>query len=354
MANLATCVDCASNPSSHTIRRRPLCSPCLQRFVSSKVLKRMESFRPQNQKSKSASTKKPRLLVPLSGWISSLTLLAVLVAQIRRQMEKTGRTAYEILGMHASIDDGRNVDVWWEKLKLEFPECEFISPISLSMVFRRDKTIESDLALIGMERSPDEADDAFMTRMFASARSATARTELKEIMLKRLVAATARENDCESVLWGHSDSKLAATTLSLVAKGRGTAVSTELADGSILWDTAFNYPLRDLFTPELDMYLQCTSEGVRTCVLGGAGDVDVPMSLKATSIDALLSTYITGQGEKYPSIMANVVRTAGKLQAPEIPENERCKICAGHITDTLGQDQSLCYGCKRMMQDIKP
>lgn len=359
-----TCVDCTLNPSTTTIRRRPLCPTCLVRFISSKILKRLDSVRPrvQNQGAKIAP-ERPRLLVPLSGETSSTALLGVLVAHIRRQIEKTGRTGYQIVGCHVGMDMSEGVAEWWSKVTETFPECEFLPVVRLTDVLTLDLDIIRDLSLVDLEKTADEDADDFLLRMFTSARSATARLELREILLKRLIAAMAKKHDCESVLWGHSDTKLAATILSLVAKGRGSNVASELADGSVLWGMKFNYPCRDLYKGELEVYLDCVGGEIKGCLLqaessrgvSGEASMDKPVvSLKGMSIDELLGTYIGREGEKYPGIMANVVRTSGKLIAPEAVDGLSCRLCAGQIESETGQqEQLICYGCQRMKQDIR-
>lgn len=354
------CLDCSVNPATHTIRRRTLCSSCLQRFVSSKILKRLETTRPRTQKS--SSTTKPTFLIPLSGGVSSVTLLSVLCAHIRRQNEKTGRTGYDVVACHVDLSGDAGQAAWWTKLKEVFPECEFLPVLALNRVFTEDATILNDLSLLGLKRAEDENEEDFLVHIFTSARSATSRSDLRELLLRRLVVAMAKQRDCDGILWGHSDTKLAATTLSLVAKGRGGSVSGELADGSVLWDMRFAYPSRDLYKAELRMYLDCESEDTVEYILGtereegdrGQQNGNEPVvSLKGMSIDDLLGIYIGREGEKYPGIMANVVRTSGKLVAPNATDDKRCRLCAAEVERGGDHERSLCYGCERMKQDIK-
>lgn len=353
------CLDCTTNPATHTIRRRCLCPTCLQRFVASKILKRLEGINPRSNH-KTKTNAKPSFLVPISGGVSSVTLLAVLCAHLRRQTEKTGRTAYDLVAFHVDVDDdggaGRRSERW-SNLEHEFPECQLLTPLGLSQVFTVDSNVYRDLSSLGLEQQEAEGDVNFLIRLFTSARSATARSELREILLKRLVVAVAKQHDCDGILWGHSDTKLAAMTLSLVAKGRGASVASEMADGSILWDLKFAYPSRDLYKAELQMYLDCEPGNTLGHVLetekAQQSAQDPVASLRGISIDDLLSNYIGKEGEKYPSIMTNVVRTSGKLVASNEPGNQTCRLCAAQVNRDGDGEQLLCYGCQRMKQDIK-
>ncbi|KAK5092672.1 Cytoplasmic tRNA 2-thiolation protein 2 [Exophiala xenobiotica] len=344
------CVDCHSNPSSLEIRKRCLCHGCFRKYVASKILKRMETYRFKNQ----VGNAKKRLLLPVSGGVSSLVLLEVLDAQIKKQLDQQGRTAYDLVLVHvASQESDRDEgEKWCSSLRSCFELHTYLPVVRLSDVFEVDGQVEAALQLLGLTRQESETDGHFLVRVFTSARSATARSDLRELLLKRLIVATAKAQNCDGVIWGHSDSSLAAKALSEVAKGRGGSVPNELADGPSPWGLNFNYPLRDLFKTELQLYLGTSAESVRGCLLEHKENEDTPVSLRSTSIDTLLSTYITSQGQKYPSVMANVVRTASKLQAQGTAVGPGCRLCVMPIT-TGSETHELCYGCERMKQDIR-
>ncbi|KAJ9652003.1 Cytoplasmic tRNA 2-thiolation protein 2 [Neophaeococcomyces mojaviensis] len=352
-SSTSLCVDCQTFPSQVAIRKRRLCHDCFHKFVSSKVLKRMETYRFKNQ----VGNQKKRLLLPLSGGVSSLVLLQILDAQIKRQLSQQNRTAYDLVVCHVSPPDmngtnsGGETTEWWKRVQEVFDLHTYPFVTALLDVTQHDHRIEDDLALLGVNRHEEEDNRAFVERVLTSARTATSRADLHSLLLRRLIVSIAKQQDCESIIWGHSDSQLAAQALASVAKGRGGATPNELADGPSPWGLNFNYPLRDLFRTELQLYLETLPSEFRGCLLEEKVEVETPVSLRATSIDALLSTYITGQGEKYPSIMANVVRTASKLQVPSAVDGQMCRLCAMPVVG--GDEQKLCYGCERMKQDIK-
>ena len=190
--------------------------------------------------------------------------------------------------------------------------------------------------------------------IMASTSSVTTRTDLVELLLRRLLVSLAKQHGCESILWGHSDSKLAARALADVAKGRGGSVPAGISDGFSPTGVNFNHPMRDLFKSELELYASVLPEPVEYMPEMDSGPA---RSIRNTSIDDLLSNYIMSQGEKYPSIMANVVRTASKLQAPTIvSESIVCPVCNDQIQSREGendQNKTLCYGCDRMKKDIR-
>jgi cytoplasmic tRNA 2-thiolation protein 2 len=93
------------------------------------------------------------------------------------------------------------------------------------------------------------------------------------------------------------------------------------------------------------------------------------------SIDKLISQYVETQGEKYPGVMANIVRTIDKLQAPFSDAGVKCVVCGLPVNyDREGLSDSkvgegypyiptevenrftprpTCYGCSRSFLDIE-
>lgn len=352
------CADCHENDGIHEIRKRHLCSDCFSRYVNSKILKRMESYRIKNQ----SNEEKKRLFLPLSGGISSLVLLSVLDAQLQKQTSKQGRTAYDLVISHISDPTTQATDTeWYTRLSSRYSTHTFLPPSPIYTAFINDPIIESALANLNITRRTSISDQDFYTHIISAATTPTTRNDLATLIRTRLITSLAHQHSCTSILYAHSDTRLASLSLSAVAKGRGGAVPSTIADGySAAHDINLNYPCRDLFRTELELYGSLLPEpllGVDKMQDAGQGQAGrVITSMRSTSIDELLAGYITSQGEKYPSIMANVVRTAGKLQREETGvehEARYCVLCRGLVVGNQEQGDVLCYGCVRMKQDIR-
>ncbi|KAH0844432.1 hypothetical protein AYO21_00900 [Fonsecaea monophora] len=350
------CVDCQEHPASLDIRHRRLCATCFIRYVNSKILKRMESYRFKNL----TGDQKRRLFLPISGGVSSLVLLQVLDAQLRKQVENRNRTAYGLIIARVVLPDTETrteVEEHYQAVRSRFPLHDFLPLFYLHDVFRLDEKIDRSLTHLGIDRHEGEENETFLHRVLSASTSVTARADLISILLRRLLVSIAKQQSCEAVLWGHSDSRLAALALADVAKGRGGSVSSTIADGLSVYGVNFNYPSRDLFKVELQTYAQVLSNPL---VVESRDEITdrQPSTIRNTSIDDLLSNYITGQGVKYPGIMANVVRTASKLQVKTANhETKTCPVCGmpaiTHHESSL-ENTVLCYGCARVKQDIKP
>jgi len=349
----AVCVECRDHDGDFNIRNRRLCSECFSRYLNSKVLKRMESYRFRTL----GGDQKCRLLLPLSGGISSLVLLQVLDAQLQRQIAKRNMTAYDLVIAHVMLPDesaSAFIDEQLNQLAFKFSSHKFLPKFELSASLSLDRALEQDLKNLGLERQDQEPEVEFFNRIMANAASVTTRADLQSILLRRLIVAIAMTHGCESIVWGHSDSRLAALALADVAKGRGGSVPSTIADGLSPFGINFNYPLRDLFKSELEIYASNLPEPLMEIGTITELNNQPPSNLRSTAIDTLLTDYINTQGLKYPSIMANVVRTAGKLEVRH--GLDLCQVCVQPVGSGNRKSQHitrLCGGCERMKQDIK-
>lgn len=233
-------------------------------------------------------------------------------------------------------------------------------------VFQHDPDIEETVSKFAgagfaddSSLSPKERLDAFR----ASIPTATSKTDVDYVLMNRLVVSCAKEFGCTGVLWGDSDSRLAAKTLANVAKGRGSSATWQVSDGESPWGLQFNFPLRELFSVELQNYANLYPE-LRDIIIP-----DEPLSenilTKNLAIDELMMRYVQTHGEKYPGVMANVTRTASKLQQPLISPNvPLCSFCGAMMgsPDGISDNASgnlearpvrqFCYGCTRSRPDV--
>lgn len=133
------------------------------------------------------------------------------------------------------------------------------------------------------------------------------------------------------------------------------------------------YPLRDIHKKELDSYVNIAGFE-ELCI--SSKPTKTPISSRNQSIDELISQYFIGVDENFPSVIANVVRTAGKLVMTNTQTTiDHCSVCGlpkdvdvqGWIKDEDQDDrlwsmtpidpnailtdrktrEKMCYGCRR-------
>lgn len=358
-------------PSLTRIRvAKILCSDCFARYVHTKCIKRLETFRVNF----AAQDQQRRILLPLSFGVASTTLLHILDLHLKTQKSKTGRTGFAI---HAILIQDPEQSLPTEKLlqnaRERYPDHQYTS-LPLHDVFRLipDDASLRDLVPGGAGKrnlTPQE----YLAYLINSLTSATARADVVTTLRTRLIVEHAKLSGCESILWGDSTTRLAEKTLAETAKGRGFSLPWQIADGQTPFAVDFHYPLRDVLKKELVSYIDMADPQLATLVHESSpGATQASMSSKNTTIDDLMKQYFESVEENFPSIVSNVVRTTGKLETlPNATSYPNCSLCNMPVpggrfgihgwggdqqdeVDNLSTEGSskLCYGCTRSIPQV--
>ncbi|KAH8696164.1 hypothetical protein BGW36DRAFT_297951 [Talaromyces proteolyticus] len=350
-----SCVSCKDAEASATIRGRPLCQPCFLKYAGAKIHRSMTKFRPQKD------LPPTKLLVALSLGTSSSALLHFL-HKLRDSQSSTfiGRAGFDlhvlVIDPSSVFTDVPPVKANFDAVNENYPGHEY-SLVPLHSILSIDEDIKTTLRDFGFVDDESKSEKERLDSFRQSISTATARTDIDNLLLIRLVVTCAKKYGCEGVVWGDSDSRLAAKTLANVAKGRGGSLTWQVCDGPTPWGLEFCFPLRELYKSELDLYVKYTPE-LQGIVIPDK-QTSENLSTRDLSIDALMNQYIATQGEKYPGVMANVVRTVNKLQPERRAIGDtRCSLCAASLQhDTLSAEREdnaerICYACLRSRDDM--
>ncbi|KAI0406595.1 hypothetical protein F4802DRAFT_595952 [Xylaria palmicola] len=327
-----------------------------------------------------------------------------------------------------------------------FPDTP-IDRVSLSSIFSSPGIDWSALPLEGDEGSDASSSSPSppprrLAGLLSRLPTASARADVARLLTRHALLAAAAARGCDVVLLGHSTTSLAELTLSEAAKGRGAGIPWLVNDGAFPLPRGTGMdpsspptdptaateaeatasssssssihvysPLREIFRKEIHTYLSI----VRTAA-GPLSDLFPDLSLsphssssappsssssaapvvshRDLSLDDVVARYFVGVEASYPSVVANVVRTTGKLSrtlagagagAGNSDEDEEdgarlCGLCGvrldprgderwrGEIgeADAVGKDgdgdsdgdvlrngrrrNRLCYGCERSIK----
>ncbi|KAL2075580.1 hypothetical protein VTL71DRAFT_523 [Oculimacula yallundae] len=360
------CRRCHQEPATLQIRSERVCSKCFTQYITTKTIKRMETY-----KIRGSTTAPRKLLLPLSFGPSSAALLYILDQHLRGQFERMNRTSYELHVVHIDLyleaADREDSAKLLELYKARFPSNTYSS-------FGLEDALllaNIDWKALGLPPPSDQESQRPGTeRLQALVRSMPSATSQKDIattLLTRLLVDVAKRNGCESILFGDSTTKLAEKTLTETAKGRGFSLPWQVSDGMSSYGIGFNYPLRDLLKKELVHFSSLTTPPLTDLVILQNASSHISASSKLTTIDDLMVQYFESVEENYPSIVANVVRTSSKLKALSGDSTTACGLCGLPVTEGndgifgWGGDQNsdsrpaksdsdhgvLCYGCSR-------
>ncbi|KAJ4406824.1 Cytoplasmic tRNA 2-thiolation protein 2 [Didymella pomorum] len=369
-APFEVCRRCKETESVLVVRLEPLCQECFARYVHTKAIKRLETFRVNFH-----TNEERKVLLPLTFGVSSTTLLHILDLHLKTQMSKTGRTGFQLSVVAIGNAEGTlPVDDLLEKVRQQYPGHEY-GALPLHNVFRM---IPDDAALrdlvpraANMEKPSNQEQ---LVSLINSLASATARADVLSTLRTRLIVQHAKSAGCQSILWGDSTTALAEKTLAETCKGRGFSLPWHVADGKSPFDVYFHYPLRDVLKKELVSYIDLADSGLASLVYEPSpGATPASTSSKNTTIDDLMKQYFESVEENFPSIVSNVVRTSGKLEVSVSTDtNPRCGLCdmpvpggrfgihgwGGYQQDdgdeapSKAVSKNICYGCTRSLPQV--
>ncbi len=326
-----------------------------------------------------------KFLLGLSLGVSSTALLDLLHENVRRQVTKGHRQPFEVLALHVDTElssaDGASSPAVLDILarhRERYPHFTFESvPVSSALELR---TIDwTTLPPLEAGKSTRER----IRTLFEQLPSTTSKADITRLLIRHILFARALRDSHNALLLGYSTTSLAALTLAETAKGRGFSLPWQVNDGAVpvleydetvregdggrvggkeIGSVLMFYPLRDLLRKELATYAALVSPPLTEIILEAPEKTAAVVSHKDLSIEEVMVRYFSEVELNFPSIVANVAKTTGKLDRVEAAA--RCGVCSMPLDEQgderwrgeIGDDGStpgsvwekrLCYGCKR-------
>lgn len=295
--------------------------------------------------------KSSRILVPLSLGSSSTVMLDVLNDTLNEQKTtQRGRTGFyvdvllcylksefqELRNRVKELSAARYTNNR-ENIKFHFIELEsFFNDQNFEKLIINDDYLCSSK----LDTHPYNLKD-FLERC----PNRTSREDLLTFVIRRLVKRYAYQHNHKAILWGHSMTKLADETMSLIVKGRGEHINSlfNCSESDQGYGEKFRhlYPLKDILLSEVDAY--CYSAGLDkhlmnytaqdTLLLQKRGDIKADGKLiRNMTINEMVRKYFDDIEGDYSNVISTVVRTADKLAEPKsVESNVKCSLCRGNI-----------------------
>lgn len=367
-------------------------SACYVDFVPGKIGKRIAMLGKEVRRSRVPVPR--RYLAGLSFGPSSTILAGVLDDSAKYHAGNKSSSPFTPLVVHVDLDltsyrhsaespAQRRLALYRERYPNISFECVHLSrAVAL-------KTI--DWAALPV-RLGEEGDDAERLRVFFDALpSVTSRADVLRLLVRHVLMDVALEQSYSVLLLGHTTTALAAMTLAEVANGRGFAVPWQVNDGPYTIcsyeqtlgtsgehdgesrsreisraELPVYYPVRDIFRNEILTFLELTPS-VGHLVPEDTTASNAVVSHKDQSIEEVMQRYFSSVEGPYSGIVANVVRTSGKLSRAD-GGDDFCHMCGSTLDEQgdsrwageLGDEGSdaplagrctkdLCYGCKRSL-----
>ncbi|KAJ0318303.1 hypothetical protein COL5a_010761 [Colletotrichum fioriniae] len=363
---------------------------CYEQHIVQRVVKRLaQPYRDVKDKLGTAPDARAKYLLGLSLGPSSASLVQVLDKNLQGLKEKNLRVAYEVHVVHIDTDLSNAADaatsssasLLFENYKEQFPNLS-MQIVPLSEALKLDTIDWSVLPALQPGLAPAQQ----LSGLLEALPSVTSRVDILRLLVRNLLLSLAVERQCHALLLGCTTTALAELTLAETAKGRGFAVPWQVADGPVPVTTFSRageeqsaeggeeavrgrektmllvyYLLRDVFRREVITYAGLIPS-LKDLAQGAGPSSNAIVSHKELSIEDVMARYFEEVEESYPSVVANVVRTSGKLTRES--DGDACAVCGmdvdaqgdarwkGEIGEDIDDSRKrtagkLCYGCER-------
>lgn len=394
---------------------------CFAKFISAKCVKQIgiigKDIRNPNSGSGAESQKK-RYVLGLSLGVSSSVLVHLLNENVEYQLAKGRLAPFDLILVYvdpsslyssSNTSESNSTEEKLDRYRKRYPRFDF-QRVPVSDVLNLTTVDWSTLLPCTENGVPEEEqkkpeNEAQLRKVFDHLPSSTSRTDILRLFTRHILISVARQNECHALLLGHTTTALAELTLAETAKGRGFSLPWQVNDGPVAVvdyhtsdkpttsEIQIYHPLRDLLRKELVVYASDLTTPPLVSDMGisipnrASSSFQQPASVvshKDLSIEEVMLRYFAEVEENYPSVVANVARTTGKLarilarhevgdEAGEANANgssekrERCGLCSlpldkqgderwrGELGDVevhqKGEGKGrICYGCERSLR----
>lgn len=371
---------------------------CFVKFIAAKCAKQVSILGKETRTGPGITR---RYLLGLSRGVSSTVLLHLLNENINFQLSRNRSPPFELTAVYV------DPSCLYHPQSLPLPDSSSSSSSTLDRYRRRYPRFEYrcipltavlnlttiDWSALPLSTDTSQPPEARLRSLFDGLPSAASRTDILRLFTRHILLSASHSAGCQALLLGHSTTAIAELTLAEAAKGRGFSLPWQIHDGQQTLSAAnpnleevggraemlVYHPLRDVLRKELVTYATLTSPPLADLVdSDGTGSVrEAVVSHKDLSIEEVMIRYFAEVEENYPSVVANVARTTGKLVrlSGEEERGERsCGMC-GMPLDDQGDERwrgelgigeggdggdnrgggsaikgKLCYGCERSIR----
>ncbi|KAI5967686.1 CTU2 [Candida margitis] len=314
------------------------CKQCYLRLVRGKQRKQMSAEKYKINYRKSSSGELEKVLVAVSGGVSSLVLLDVLGNLLLEQKQThRGLQGFEIVVVNLDERElnSLNADVSsslemilprFEPVKISFKTISLDSYVDLSSL--NEISIENDFSTLA---NPVDVQSCTFIDLLNKCQNKSSAEDLLTIVCEKLLLKAAYEEGCGTIVYGHTMTRTANEVIALTVKGRGSSIHKSISNRTEMFkdkEIDIIYPLRDLLFAEIDEYAKLSD--LKRFVV--ESEVVKSRVSKNLTIRDLVGNYFSNlDATGYSSTASTVMKIGQKLGSPELKIQTSCKLCGVNI-----------------------
>lgn len=287
-----------------------------------------------------------KVLLTFSGGLSSLVLLDVIASLLQEQiLQHKGKQGFELIIL--TLDEyelkslNKNISEILPLLlqnyapaKITFKVLSLDSYIDLNLL--HNITVDTFKGL-----SNKVSGDYTLFELLASSPNKSSTEDLLTTIFEKLTLEVAYQEGCQTILYGHSMTRIANEIISLTVKGRGSSVYKSISDHIETYkDQSFQiiFPLREILFAEIVTYCDL-SDLKQHHVFSTLAKSKISRNLTIRDLTTNYFDQLDATG--YASTASTVVKTGEKLGDPakhgknnielEARDLPNCRICGVRI-----------------------
>ncbi|CUM53749.1 Cytoplasmic tRNA 2-thiolation protein 2 [Debaryomyces fabryi] len=336
------CQRCKTETAVLVSRKEKFCKGCFLRFIRGKQRKQMQDEKYKVKYGKNEqNAPKQKVLLTLSCGISSLVLVDVMASLLKEQYDMhKGKQGFELVVLNIDEYELKALDRSTKDVLKQLVECfkpiNFTYKILSLESYVLDQSLLEKIVLNGdftaYSQYINHDKKYTLSELLSLCPNKSSLEDLLTIIYDELILRTAYLESCETILYGHSMTRIANEIIALTVKGRGSSIYQTVSDHTVKFrnkDFKIMFPLRDVLFAEILAYSKL-SELDKFAV---ESTKPVSKITKNMTIRDLTTNYFNQlDATGYASTASTVVKTGDKLGAPKFEEESSiCQVCGTEI-----------------------
>ncbi|KAK6463145.1 cytoplasmic tRNA 2-thiolation protein 2 [Scheffersomyces coipomensis] len=344
------CQRCKVENAILITRKEKFCQNCFIRFIRGKQRKQMQDDKYKVKYGPFIERHgQQKVLLALSGGESSVVLLDVMASLLQEQFEAhNGKQGFELIILNLDEFDLNHLnkkvgEILPLLIKRYSPANIQYKVLALNSYILDDSILDKIVLnddFTGLSSTIIGSDKSYtLFDILELCPNKSSVEDLLTIIYNELILRTAYLEKCQTIIYGHSMTRIANEIIALTVKGRGSIIYEAISDHSKTYkDQQFQilFPLRDVLYAEIISYCKLTN--MDEFILQST----IPKSKinKNLTIRDLTTRYFSQlDATGYASTASTVVKTGEKLGAPKSDSTSlvtHCQVCGVEIYQDPG------------------
>lgn len=282
-----------------------------------------------------------KVLLPLSFGSSSLVLFDMIASLLQEQnLAHKGKQGFELVVLHLKEPNFLNSSTQ-KKEGISFENlAKRYHPVNIAYhevdlntyVMDPILTLSVNNQFEVFAKETDNSQSQTISDFLKQCTTRSLQEDLLNVLKSEIIKHFATKVSCNTIIYGHSLTRLANEVISLTVKGRGLVIHDSVINKTIKYHNSelhLIFPLRDILKAEV-LAIILFDEFLQKFLVQEAKPGS-RLAKNMTVLDLTTQYFDNLDATGYVSTSSTVVKTAEKLAEPKEPELGQCEVCGSSI-----------------------